>query len=55
MPQQSGSAHESETSVAVPFRTLHKILAAIAAIFFVYLIVESTVLLPFMLMRFGWQ
>lgn len=53
--QQSKTPRESQASPAAPFQTLHKILAAIAAIFFVYLIVESTILLPFMLMRFGWQ
>lgn len=38
-----------------PYARLHKVLVGVCAFFMAYLIVESVVLLPFMLIRFGWQ
>jgi hypothetical protein len=37
------------------FRNLHRALFVVAAFFFIYLVVEAIVMMPYFIVHFGWQ
>lgn len=49
LPKKTPSASESPDE----FKGLHRALMFVAVFFFIYLIVEATVLIPFLFMRYG--